>query len=295
MKILLFGKTGQLGWELQRSLAGFGNLIALDYPEVDFLREETVISAILGAKPDLVVNAAAYTDVEGAEKFPEVARKVNGIVPGLIARQALKLRAGLIHFSTDYVFDGLKGSPYSEQDLPNPVNFYGRSKLEGEQLVLAAGGASVILRTSWVYCMRGMGFFNKMLQWSRSQETMRVVDDQIGSPTWARALTVLTQQIVAGCVNEPYESLLSLSGVYHAAGAGIASRFEWAQAILKEDPGKEEQIVTRLIPAKTQEFPSDVQRPPYSALDNTKLSTMKLALPPWRESLGKCLQDHPIK
>ena len=193
------------------------------------------------------------------------------------------------------MFDGLKGSPYTEQDLPNPVNVYGRSKLEGEQLVLAAGGASVILRTSWVYSMRGMGFFNKVLQWSRSQETMRVVDDQIGSPTWARALAVLTQQIVAGCANEPFESLRSLSGVYHAAGAGSASRFEWAQAILEEDPGKENQIVTRLIPAKSEEFPSDVQRPPYSALDNTKLSVMKLTLLPWRESLGKCLQDHPVK
>jgi dTDP-4-dehydrorhamnose reductase len=227
--------------------------------------------------------------VEMAEAKPEIARQVNALIPGQIARHARKLGAAMIHYSTDYVFDGTKGTPYQERDRPNPLNTYGRSKLEGEQLIQEAGGAFLILRTSWVFSMRGAGFFNKVLQWSRSQETLRVVYDQVGSPTWARALANVTRQLAASCLGNSTDYFASISGIYHAAGAGCASRFQWAQAILEDDPQESEQVVRELLPARTSDFPSSVIRPQNSSLSNEKLSLLKIDLPYWQDSVRNCL------
>jgi len=182
MRILLFGKNGQLGWELQRTLAPLGEIIAWDVDELDLTRVESIGPAIREAAPQIIVNASAYTAVDRAEQEPELAHLVNAAAPAIMAQEAERLGAWFLHYSTDYVFDGEKSSPYVETDEPNPINVYGRSKLEGEQGVLAADGISLILRTSWVYSLRQESFVTKVLGWARQQETMRVVDDQVGSP-----------------------------------------------------------------------------------------------------------------
>ena len=199
MRIFILAKNGQLGWELCRTLAPLGEIIAVDYPKIDLQHPETVCDLIREVKPSLVVNAAAYTAVDQAETEHERARKINAMAPGVLAQECKRLGAMFFHYSTDYVFDGSKGTPYSESDLTNPLNVYGETKLDGERMVQAAGGAYLIFRTSWVYSMRGQeGFLRKVLQWSRQQETLRMVTDQVSGPTWARMLAEATAQIVAG-------------------------------------------------------------------------------------------------
>ena len=203
-RILLIGKNGQLGWELQRTLATLGELNAVDFPEIDLENPQSVCNLIRQIRPQVVVNAAAYTAVDQAETEQERARKINALAPGILAEETCKLNAIFVHYSTDYVFDGKKGAPYVEEDAPNPLNFYGRSKLEGERLVQQAGGTFLILRTSWVYAQRTSagslrqqgGFVNKVLQWARQQETLRMVSDQVANPTWARMLAEITAQVL---------------------------------------------------------------------------------------------------
>ena len=197
MRILLIGKNGQLGWELHRSLAPLGELIAVDYPEVDLADVDSTRCLVRNTTPDLIVNSAAYTAVDKAEIETDLCRAVNSTAPGALAEEAKVIKAALIHFSTDYVFDGTNTSPYVESDLPNPLNTYGKTKLEGEQAVQNAAGAALILRTSWVYSTRQGGFVNKVLQWSRQQSSMRVVVDQVASPTWCRMLAEITAQVAA--------------------------------------------------------------------------------------------------
>lgn len=287
-QILLFGKNGQLGWELNRALLPLGNLIAVQSIEINFENPDSVVGLIRQIKPDYIVNPAAYTLVDQAESDPVRAQNINAVVPGLLAEEAKKINAVLIHYSTDYVFDGKKGTLYSETDAAVPISTYGLSKLEGEHAIRAVGGAYLILRTSWVYSLRLKGgFVNKVLQWSREQHTLRVVMDQIGNPTWARALAQSTAQIMS--YGKKY--LLERPGLYHLAGAGFASRFEWAQAILDLDPNKHEQIVSELLPALTKEFPLPAQRPLFSALDCTKFENVfDLKLPDWKTSLQQAMQ-----
>jgi dTDP-4-dehydrorhamnose reductase len=270
-KILLIGKNGQVGWELQRTCCTLGEVVALDYPEIDLANVSGIRSLIADVKPSILINAAAYTNVDKAESEPEVARAVNAIAPGVMAEEAKKLGAVFIHYSTDFVFDGAKGSPYVETDTPNPLNVYGASKLEGEQLVQAAGGAYLIFRTSWVYSMRQGGFVTKVLQWARQQEILRIVDDQIGSPTWARMLAEATSQVIAQGRGDPFGYIGEKAGLYHLAGGGSCSRYEWARAILELDPKKEEQIVKHLLPAKSSEFPTPAKRPMNTGLDCGKV------------------------
>jgi dTDP-4-dehydrorhamnose reductase len=221
--ILLIGKNGQLGWELQRSLATLGHLTAVDYPEIDLENPETGPDLIRQIHPQLIVNAAAYTAVDQAETQQERAWKINAIAPGLMAEEARRSNAIFIHYSTDYVFDGKKGALYIEEDAPNPINGYGRSKLEGERLVQQAGGVSLIFRTSWVYSLRQQsGFVAKVLQWSRQQETLRMVDDQVSNPTWARLLAEITSQVVARGEDYIHER----SGLYHLSGDGCTARLQ---------------------------------------------------------------------
>ena len=173
----------------------------------------------------------------------------------------------MIHYSTDYVFDGTKGSAYIETDIPDPLNVYGATKLEGERAVQAVGGAFLIFRTSWVYSLRQGGFVTKVLQWARQQESLRIVDDQVGSPTWARMLAEATAQVIAQGRGQPVEYMREKAGLYHLAGGGAASRYEWAKAILELDPRKEEQVVKELLPAKSSEFPTPAERPAHTGLN----------------------------
>ena len=291
-KILLFGRGGQLGWELQRALAPLGEIVALDYPQADFSKPEALRRLVREAQPDLIVNPAAFTAVDRAETESELAFRVNAESPAVLAEEALRLRVSLVHYSTDYVFDGAKSSPYLESDEPAPLNVYGHSKLAGDRAVISTGGAALILRTSWVYSMRQGGFVTKVLQWARQQEVMRVVDDQISGPTSARMLAELTALLLAGVGADPFAWLAERAGVYHCAGDGACSRYAWAQEILKRDPRRDEQIVRELLPASSEEFPSPAARPLVTVLDCSKLERVfGLRLPPWQTALRLAMEN----
>ena len=285
-KILQIGTKGQLGWELLRTCAPLGEVIALDYPDVDLSDSKSLHELVRSVKPDIIINAAAYTNVDRAESEPELARAINATGPGVLAEEAKKINAVLVHYSTDYVFDGTKGSPYIETDQPNPLNIYGQTKLEGEQAIAASGCVNLVLRTSWVYSMRQGGFVTKVLQWARTQEVMRVVDDQISGPTSARLLAEISALLLAKTERNVVDWLKEKSGIYHVAGDGACSRYAWAEKILELDPQKEEQIVKKLDRASSSEFSVPADRPMISVLKNDKLkNTFGLCLPPWELGL----------
>lgn len=294
MNLLLLGKNGQLGWELQRCLQPLGTVAAFDYPEVDLADAAGLRRKVRECHPDGIINVAAYTDVDKAESEPDLAEAINAHAPGVLAEEARKLRAVLIHYSTDYVFDGKKGAPYIESDLPNPLNVYGASKLHGEQAIQQAGGEYLILRTSWVYARgsatgnsRHRGFVNQVLGWARQQDTLRVVTDQVGNPTWSRMLAECTAQLLARGAAYIREH----TGLYHLAGSGQTSRYDWAKLILELDPDKSKQRVKGLMPALTAEFPTPAQRPLFSALDCSHFSAIfGLQLPDWKTALQLALQ-----
>jgi len=292
MKILLLGTNGQLGWELHRTLSPLGEVTALDYPEIDLIHPETTCQAIQTMRPKVVINATAYTQVDQAEGQPETAYAVNAVAPGLLAETASKIRAAFIHYSTDYVFDGMKGSPYLESDRPNPLNVYGRSKLAGEQAVANAAEASLILRTSWVYSLRRESFVTKVLSWSRQDPEMRVVEDQVGNPTWARMLAEISALLLARGGENIHDWIRERRGIYHLAGDGVASRREWAESILKMDPHPEEQICKGTLPACTGDFPGLAQRPLFSALNCALFTTtFGLRLSPWEAALRLAMEN----
>ncbi|MEW5870923.1 MAG: dTDP-4-dehydrorhamnose reductase [Chloroflexota bacterium] len=286
IRILLLGKKGQLGWELQRTLAPLGRVVALDFPEIDLRKPDSLRQVIQQYHPELIINATAYTDVDRAESEPQTAIAINAQAPGVLAEMSRALGAALIHYSTDYVFNGRKGSAYLETDTPDPLNTYGQSKLAGEQAIASTGCAYLILRTSWVYSFRRDNFVLKVLNWSRTQQTLRIVDDQISNPTWARMLAETSAQLLATLKENMAGRVRERTGIYHVAGNGWASRLEWAKAILQYDPRRHEQIVREILPARTAEFPTPAKRPLFSALDCNRFSeTFQLALPAWQESL----------
>ncbi len=294
MRILLLGKYGQLGWELQRCLGTLGEITALDYPEIDLSHPEQIPPIVRQVKPDVIVNASAYTAVDRAESEPELAYAINAITPGVLAEEARAQGAALIHYSTDYVFDGNQTRPYLESDPPNPLSVYGQSKLEGEDVVRQVGGAYLILRTSWVYSLRRDSFVTKVLGWSRQQKTLRVVADQVSNPTWARMLAEATAQLLAKSGYRPTDYIENYSDLYHLAGSGYTSRLDWAKAILAEDPRKEEQVTREILPALTADFPTPAQRPLFSALNCQKFTdTFNLRLPDWRATLALAMAEIP--
>ena len=281
-KILQIGKIGQLGWELLRTCAPLGEVVALDYPEVDLSDSRGLRELVQSVKPDIIINAAAYTNVDKAESEPERARAINATGPVVLAEEAKKLNAVLVHYSTDYVFDGTKGSPYVETDQPNPLNVYGQTKLEGEQAIATSGCVNLVMRTSWVYSMRQGGFVTKVLHWARTQEVMRVVDDQISSPTSARMLAEITAFILAQGREDVFGYLSEKGGLYHCAGAGSCSRYEWAIKILELESDKANQIVEKVVRIRTSELVIDVQRPLRTILDTQKLTnTFSVHLSDW--------------
>ena len=286
MKIVLFGKKGQLGWELERSLPALGDVIALDREELDLCDLDAVQRTLRKLRPELIVNASAYTDVDRAEKEPELAMKVNALAPGMMAEVSRSLGTVLIHFSTDYVFDGQGNTPYAEHDVPHPLNEYGRSKLAGEENIKQAGDAYLILRTSWVYSLRGNSFVNKVLGWARKNRTLRIVDDQVSSPTWARMLAEITSLLIAQNRDSLPDRIHEQCGIYHVAGSGYTSRYEWAKQILANDPNRSEQTVQALEPGRSEEFLTPATRPLFSALDCTRFEkTFGLRFPAWSSTL----------
>ena len=288
-KILQIGKIGQLGWELLHTCVPLGEVVALDYPDVDLSDSTRLRELVRSVNPDIIINAAAYTNVDKAESEPGKARAINATGPGVLAEEAKKANAILVHYSTDYVFDGTKGSPYVETDQPNPLNVYGQTKLEGEQLIAASGCVNLVLRTSWVYSMRQGGFVTKVLQWARTQEVMRVVDDQVSSPTSARMLAEITALILAQGRDDVFGYLKEKGGLYHCAGGGSCSRYEWAKAILELDPHKEEQVVKELLPAKSSDFGVPANRPMVSVLDVDRGNTLQIYCPNWHLDLARSI------
>ena len=286
MRIVLFGKNGQLGWELHRNLLPLGEVVALDNDELDLANLSALESTLQDLKPDLIVNGSAYTAVDQAETEPEIAYTINGTAPGLMADAVRRSGGMLIHYSTDYVFDGTKGSLYTESDIPNPLNVYGKSKLAGEQAIQGSGALHLIFRTSWVYSLRGDSFVNKTLTWARKNATLNIVSDQIGNPTWARMLANVTTLLLAQAGADTAAYFDGRGGLYHLAGSGHASRFEWAREILAFDPDHPEQATRSLEPVTSDAFPAPAIRPLFSALDCSRFEeTFGLHLPDWRDAL----------
>jgi dTDP-4-dehydrorhamnose reductase len=291
MKVLLLGKNGQAGWELQRSLAPLGDVVGLDIEEMDLTDIDAVRATVRNLQPQVIVNASAYTNVDRAEEERDIAHAINATAPGVLAEEANRLGAVLIHYSTDYVFNGRKGSPYVEQDVPDPLGVYGRTKLEGERAIEQVGGAYLIFRTSWVYSLRKKSFLTQVLRWAREQKVMRVVDDQVGSPTWCGMLAETTASLVSKGRADHFGWLRDRTGIYHVAGKGQASRLAWAQEILRQDLAKDEHLVGQILPTKTSEFPSLAERPAFSALCCDHFETIfGIDLPDWKMSLERCLR-----
>ena len=286
MKILLLGNTGQLGWELNRTLLPLGDIVALDFPQIDMSSPDNIRSIVRQYQPNLVVNATAYTNVDKAESEPELAMAINGTGPGILAEEVKRLHGALIHYSTDYVFDGTKGEPYTEEETPTPVSVYGVTKLAGEKNVQSVGGAYFIFRTSWVYSMRRPCFVTKVLKWAREHETLHIADDQISTPTWARSLAEASAQVVAQGKYNPIGYIAESTGLYHLSGDGSCSRFEWAKSILELDPDKDTQITNALLPTSSSDFDTAAERPLRSTLSCEKFEgTFELPLPDWHLAL----------
>ena len=277
MKVLLTGHTGQVGWELQRCLVPLGEVIAPDRAALDLGRPDRVAAFVRSNRPGLIVNAAAYTAVDGAETDADACFAANAGSVAALAQEAARLGALLVHYSTDYVFDGTRRVPYVETDLPAPINAYGRSKLAGEQAIVASGCRHLILRTGWIYGMRGRNFVLTMLRLAREQPQLRVVDDQCGAPTWARDLARATG--VALHRAEPLE------GLYHVAAAGTTTWFGFAQRILQIAG-----LDTPVVPIRTSEYPTPAARPAYSVLDSSRFAAATgVRIGPWDERLAACL------
>jgi dTDP-4-dehydrorhamnose reductase len=292
MKILLFAKNGQLGWELKRTLAPLGEVLALDFPEVDFTIPSGLRQVVRDAKPDLIINPAAYTAVDKAESEPDKAYQVNCAAVEVLAGESRALGIPLLHYSTDFVFDGKKGIPYVEEDQPNPLSVYGNTKLEGDQAILASGAPCIILRTSWVYSMRQGGFVTKVLTWARHQETLRIVDDQISGPTSARMLAEATALMIVRGGSVLLDFFREHAGLYNLAGSGECSRYEWAREIIALDAHKELQKVRAVMRATSDEFPSLATRPAHSTLECGKFEkNFDLRLPGWQLALKLMMEN----
>jgi dTDP-4-dehydrorhamnose reductase len=299
--ILLIGTNGQVGRALNSTLPRIGEVTALDRQRLDLTQPEEIRRAIHNFHPAFIINAAAYTAVDKAESEENVARAVNAEAPAVMAEEAKKIGASLIHFSTDYVFDGLKTTPYDEDDPANPRNVYGRTKLEGERAIQASGAAHLIFRTAWVYATQGRNFLLTILRLATQREELRIVRDQIGAPTLNSEIANATSKILAQiCDAEggPF-SLPDVSGIYHMTAGGETSWYDFANAILEETAktpaggpwfaaatSNLPLIARRVVPITTNEYPTRARRPGYSVLSNARLNrTFSVQLPEWRKQL----------
>ncbi len=289
--ILLTGADGQVGWELRRTLVTVGEVVACGRQQLDLADGDAIRRVIERLKPALIVNAAAYTAVDQAEKEPALAMAVNGRAPGILAEEARRLDAALVHYSTDFVFDGRTSRPYREEDTAEPLSVYGRSKLAGEQALQQADAAAVVLRTGWVYGCRGRNFLLTVQRLARERDILRIVDDQIGTPTWSRLVAEATAQILAVGIGRFSEYLREHRGVYHLSCAGETSWCGFARRILAlSSPG--ETAAVRIEAIGTGDYPTPAARPAYSVLDNARVrTTFGIHLPDWQQALDLAVAD----
>jgi dTDP-4-dehydrorhamnose reductase len=290
MKILLLGKNGQVGWELQRALAPLGELVALGSSEADFTQPEALAETVKRIAPRVIVNAAAHTAVDKAESEPERARLLNAVAPGVLAREAKALDAWLVHYSTDYVFDGSGDTPRDETAPTAPLNTYGRTKLEGEELIRSSGCKHLLFRTSWVYAARGGNFAKTMLKLAAERDKLTVVDDQFGAPTGAELIADVSAHALRTALQDS-----SVSGTYHLVAAGTTTWHAYARHVVEwaRARGHSIQVAPEAIePVPSSAFPTPAKRPHNSRLDTTKLrATFGLALPPWQQGVERMLAE----
>ena len=300
--ILLIGKNGQVGFELQKTLPRLGNMVALDRTDLDLSQTGEIRRVIQEIRPRVIINAAAYTAVDQAETDQAAANAINATAPAVMAEEAKKLGAALVHYSTDYIFDGLKRTPYLEDDTKNPLCIYGVTKLAGEEAVRESGIPHLIFRTAWVYATRGRNFLLTILRLAAQREELRVVSDQIGAPTWCREIAHATVSALETLSTGPaFDSLSSShSGTYHMTAAGITTWFDFAKAICETASrapadlpwvagatGGRPLSVQRILPIASAEYPTPARRPPYSVLSNDRLSQVfRISLPDWRAQLS---------
>ena len=294
MNILLFGKGGQVGWELQRSLAVLGDVVALDHDSQhlcgDFANPEGVAQTVRTVRPDVIVNAAAHTAVDKAESEPELARLLNATTPGVLAREANTLNTLLVHYSTDYVFDGSGDAPRDEQTPVAPLSVYGQTKLEGEQLIQASGCRYLIFRTSWVYAARGGNFAKTMLRLAQEREHLTVINDQWGAPTGADLLADVTAHAIRHLQTRPQDA-----GLYHCVAGGETTWHAYAKYVIAQAQQAQSAIkfkATEIAPVPTSAFPTPAARPRNSRLDTRKLqTTFSLRLPDWQQGVARMLRE----
>ena len=298
MKILLFGKNGQVGWELQRSLSPLGELVVLDRHSTGLCGDLTDLTGIKDTvrrvKPDVIVNAAAYTAVDKAESDAEAAQTVNAVAPGVLAQAASEVGAWLVHYSTDYVFDGSGSKPWIETDPTGPLNMYGKTKLEGEQRIASQCAKHLIFRTSWVYAARGSNFAKTMLRLAQERETLNVINDQFGSPTGADLIADVTAHVIVQVHKRP-----SNAGLYHLAASGETTWFDYAKYVVDQSIRAQEApeiIVKTISPVATNAFPTAAKRPHNSRLNTAKLQhTFGLHLAPWQQGVARMLAESQTK
>ena len=295
MKVLLLGKNGQLGWELQRSLAPLGELVALDRQGApglcgDLGEPDGLAATVRALRPDVILNAAAYTAVDRAESEPDLARRINAHAPAVLAREAAACGALLLHYSTDYVFHGHGQRPWAEDDPTGPLNVYGQTKLAGEQAIVQAGCRHLILRTSWVYAARGGNFARTMLRLARQQPRLTVIDDQWGAPTGAELIADVSAHAIAQLRARPDKA-----GIYHLAAAGETNWFSYAKHVLAQAQSAQaaiEYAVKDILPISSSAYPVAATRPHNSRLDTRKLRTaFDLHLPPWQAGVDRMLAE----
>ncbi len=303
MKILVTGANGQVGWHLQRALAPMGEVLAIDVGEVDLTDLEAVSRTVREFEPDVVVNAAAYTAVDKAESEPELAHAINAAAPGRIAEECARRGALMMHYSTDYVYDGSKSSPWDESDATGPLNIYGQTKLEGDKAIVATGCPHIIMRTTWVYDVRGKNFLRTVLHLAREKEELRMVGDQHGAPTWARGLAEATTIILAKCCARHAASGSWPQGTFHLTAGGQTTWAGFAQAILEDYealvswPAETGEFggplkAKRVVAIGSEQYQAPARRPQNSVLSNRRIQTeFGITMPDWRAQLRLALQD----
>jgi dTDP-4-dehydrorhamnose reductase len=288
-KILILGKQGQVAWELQLTLATLGNVTVLGSQELDLANSDRIRDIIRQIQPDIIVNAAAYTAVDKAESEPDLCMSINATAPGILAELARELPALLIHYSTDYVFDGTKTSPYLETDPTNPLSVYGASKLAGERSIIEVDCPHLILRTTWVYGNRGKNFLLTMLRLAAEKPELKIIADQFGAPTWSRSIAAATAQILSQC----HRDRSNIRGIYNLSAAGKTSWHGFASEIVAQYRSQypdRHLAVQNIIPIPTSEYPTPAQRPANSILDNRKILTdFGVQMPEWHLSLSQLL------
>lgn len=286
--ILIIGKIGQVGWELRRTLAALGKVVAVDFPDIDLTSPDSITKWVRDTRPQVILNAAAYTAVDKAETDFDRCNRINGVAPGILAEEAKHASALLVHYSTDYVYDGSKTTAYTESDLPNPLGAYGRSKLAGDNAITQVDGNHMIFRLCWVYGARGQNFMLTMMRLAREREQLRIVRDQFGCPTWSRLIAETTTLALrqALLAKDP----AAFKGLYHLAASGQTTWHGFADAIIRFMPaeGKKCKSVEGIT---TAEYPLPAKRPAYSVLSCEKLkTTFGLQLPDWEESLRQVVE-----